>query len=79
VSHVLGWKIMTSFPEFVILEARSRLMTAHNLLEVHDNKVAVTTFVRYEKRAGRWLWLAASQLHRLIVPRLLNRAASQRT
>jgi hypothetical protein len=77
-SHVLGWRIETSSPEVVILEARSRLMTAHNLLEVHDDRVVVTTFVRYEKRAARWLWLAASQLHRLIVPRLLNRATSKR-
>jgi hypothetical protein len=77
-SHVLGWRIMTSSAEVVILEARSRLMTAHNLLEVRDDRVVLTTFVRYEQRAARSMWSAASPLHRFIVPRLLNHAAGRR-
>ncbi len=72
--HVLGWRIVTSAPEFVILEVRSRLMTAHNLVEVLDGRVVLTTFVRYEHPAARPLWSAAALVHRLSVPRLLNHA-----
>jgi hypothetical protein len=72
--HVLGWRIVTSAPEFVILEVRSPLLTAHNLVEVRDGRVVLTTFVRYEHPAARPLWSAAAPIHRLSVPRLLNHA-----
>ena len=75
-THVLGWRIATSAPEFVILEVRSRLMTAHNLVEVRDGRVVLTTFVRYEHPAARPLWLAAALVHRRSVPRLLNHAVT---
>jgi hypothetical protein len=72
--HVLGWRIVTSVPGFVILEVRSPLLTAHNLVEVRDGRVVLTTFVRYEHPVARPLWLAAAVIHRLSVPRLLNHA-----
>lgn len=71
---MLGWRIVTSAPEFVILEVRSPLLTAHNLVEVRDGRVVLTTFVRYEHLAARPLWSAAAVIHRLSVPRLLNHA-----
>ena len=74
LTHVLGWRIVTSSPGFVILEVRSPLLTAHNLVEVQDGRVVLTTFVRYERRAAWPLWSAAAQLHRLTVPRLLTHA-----
>ncbi len=49
-------------------------MTAHNLVEVRDGRVLLTTFVRYEHPAARPLWSAAALVHRLSVPRLLNHA-----
>ena len=76
MTHILGWRIATSSPEFVILEVRSPLLTAHNLVEVQDGRVMLTTFVRYEHPAARPLWLAAALVHRLSVPRLLNHAAT---
>ena len=72
--HVLGWRIAASTPEFVILEVRSPLLTAHNLVEVQPGRVVLTTFVRYEHPAARPLWSAAALVHRLSVPRLLNHA-----
>jgi hypothetical protein len=73
--HVLGWTIATNEPDRVIIEAPFRFGTAHNLLSLEGSRVLFATFVRYEKRGGRIVWLSAAPLHQRIIPYLLGRAA----
>lgn len=75
-SHVLGWKIVRSTPDAIILEVQSSLLTAHNVLQVKDTRVLLTTFVRYERRSAAAVWSVAAPLHQRTVPYLLNHAAA---
>jgi hypothetical protein len=75
--HVLGWTVVTATPETIVLEARSGLLTAHNMVRVEDTRVLWTTFVRYEKPSARLLWRAAAPVHHLTLPYLLKLAAKQ--
>jgi hypothetical protein len=75
-TYVLGWKILTSTPDSIGLELRSPLVSAHKVLRVEGARVRVTTFVRYERRIGRALWLAATPIHHRTEPYLLGHAAS---
>ncbi|MCF3101293.1 DUF2867 domain-containing protein [Streptomyces roseoverticillatus] len=73
--HVLGWLVSESGPGSVTLEARSRLMTARNVIGVDGTKVVWTTLVRFEQRMGRLVWSAAAPVHHAVIPCLLTRAA----
>ena len=66
-------------PDLVILGARSRSGTAHNVVQVESSRVQLASFVRYEKGGGRALWATVALLHHRIVPYLLGLAASDPT
>jgi hypothetical protein len=75
--HVLGWRIVTTTPELIVLSVQSALIgTAHFVLYVESSRVLLTNFVRYEKPAARPIWSAVQPLHHQIVPYLLGHAAS---
>jgi hypothetical protein len=76
--HVLGWSITRNTPELIILEAKFRFGTSHNVLRVEKSRVLLATFVRNEKRGGRTVWTLVAPLHQQILPRLLGRAVSHR-
>lgn len=74
-SHVLGWKIVGRAPGEITLEVRSVLLTAHKVVRVEDSRVIMTTFVRYERQMGRFVWSAIAPVHHRTEPYLLGRAA----
>jgi hypothetical protein len=74
-AHVLGWKIVASSPDSIVLEVRSALVSARKVLRVESSRVVTTTFVRYEQRAGRAVWSALAPAHHRTEPYLLGRAA----
>jgi hypothetical protein len=75
--HVLGWRIVTTTPELIILSVQSALIgTADFVLQIESSRVLLTNFVRYEKPAARPIWSAVQPVHHLIVPYLLGHAAS---
>jgi hypothetical protein len=75
--HVLGWRIVTTTPEVIILSVQSALIgTAHFVLNLEGSRVLLTNFVRYEKPAARPIWATVQPLHHQIVPYLLGHAAS---
>ncbi len=75
--HVLGWKIVTKAPDLIVLSVPSVMLgTAHLLLRVEEPRVVLASFVRYEKRGARALWLVVTPLHHRILPYLLGHAAS---
>lgn len=75
-THILGWRIVSSTPDVVILAQHSALVTAHLVLRADPSEVRLATFVHYEHRAARVVWTIGSIVHRRIAPYLLTRAAS---
>jgi hypothetical protein len=77
--HVLGWKIVTSQPEVIHLEAESPLLGRGVLVgrRVGPTCVVVTTYVFYARPAPAHLvWKITGPLHRRVAPYLLERAAA---
>ncbi|MCP2169754.1 hypothetical protein [Goodfellowiella coeruleoviolacea] len=74
-THVLGWAVTTATRHAVVLDARSRLMTARNVVELRDARVRWTTFVRFDRWPARPLWFLALPVHRATMRHLLRRAA----
>lgn len=75
--HVFGWKIAMSDPDFLHLEARSRLLSGDMVWRLHDTRLVMTTFLRYEmQRTGSVIWGALGNVHRGGAPHLLSLAAS---
>jgi hypothetical protein len=75
--HVLGWTIVTTAPDLIVLSVRSVLLgTAYLVLEVEAPRVVLSSFVRYEKRPARVLWSSVAPIHQRVVPYLLGHAAA---
>jgi hypothetical protein len=77
--HILGWRVVRTRPDAIILELDSRLITAHNVVVVADSRVRWAAFVRYERRGVRALWALAVPIHRLTLSYVLSRAATRLT
>jgi hypothetical protein len=74
--HVFGWRILTSRPEVVGLEARSPVLRGLIVgRRVDATCVTLTTYVAYERPVARVLWAVVAPLHRMVAPYLLARAA----
>jgi hypothetical protein len=75
--HVIGWSIVRSAADELVLAADGPLM--HGVLDLRrqDGRRAVlTTRLHYRHRlAGRAVWLMVGPLHRVIAPQLMKRAA----
>lgn len=75
-NHVLGWRIVTSEPELLHLEARSRLLRGHMVWRLHDERLVMTTFLYYEmRRTTPVVWAVIGKLHRGGAPDLFELAA----
>jgi hypothetical protein len=75
--HIFGWTIETSEPDLLHLEARSRWLTGHMVWRLHDTRLEMTTFIRYEMlRTGLLVWGAVGNVHRASAPDLLRLAAT---
>jgi len=74
--HVFGWRIVTSEPELLHLEAQSKLLSGHMVWRLHDERLAMTTFLQYERRrTAPVVWAAIGNIHRGGAPYLLKLAA----
>jgi hypothetical protein len=74
-AHVLGCRIIRVDRTMIVLEQRSPLMTAHNIVFVDRTRIVWTTLVRYQHPLARPLWSVSAALHRRILPHLLTQAA----
>ena len=70
---VVGWTVTGATHDEVVLEARSRLLTAVKVLRRTGPDLVATTSVRYETRSGRVVWGIVVPFHLLIEPYLLGR------
>jgi Protein of unknown function (DUF2867) len=73
--YVLGWRIVKSTPEFVVLQVRSGAgVTVRLVIQAGSASVRFGTFVRCEGLLARAAWFAIAPIHRLVVSRLLGEA-----
>jgi hypothetical protein len=75
---VLGWRIIDDRPDTVTLEARSALITGHNVVIVGDSTVLWTTLVHYEHPIARPIWRLTELVHRIVLPYTLTHARKVR-
>lgn len=75
--HVLGWRIVSVGTDTARLELRSTSMTAQLELRLCGSTAVWNTQLRFKRRRARPLWTTVGVVHRHIVPRLLDRAASR--
>ena len=77
--HVLGWRIVTSSSDLVVLEADGPLMRGVMVGRKTGPGVTVLrTFVFFRRPAAPMVWRVVGVLHRRIAPYLLRRAAAAR-
>jgi hypothetical protein len=77
--HILGWLISACDSGSITAEARSRLLTAYNIVIVNESSIVWVTLVRYEKRIAGPVWAAIEPTHRLLLSYALKRAGRSRS
>ena len=78
-AHVFGWKIVTSQPDVIELEAVSPLLGRGVIVgrRPDPTRVVVTTYVYFRRPAlGRVVWAVTAPLHRRVAAFLLEHAAA---
>ncbi|TSE00439.1 DUF2867 domain-containing protein [Skermania sp. ID1734] len=75
--HVLGWRIESIEPKLIVLSASSWLMHARNIIEVdrERRRLVWSTLVQHRNPVSRVVWAMVVTIHKLTIPRLLDRAA----
>ncbi|OBH70572.1 hypothetical protein A5682_09665 [Mycobacterium mantenii] len=75
--HLIGWPIVRSDPDELVLSTRGPLMRGELTLRRQDGQRAVlTTRLHYRHRtAARAVWALIGPLHRIVAPRLMQRSA----
>jgi hypothetical protein len=74
---VAGWRILENTPDSIRLEARSWFLTANLVVHVLDGELSLTTYIRYDRMIGRWVWTPLSAVHRSLVPQVLRDGADR--
>lgn len=78
--NVLGWETVSMTPDAFHIETRGPALRADIVARRTCGTTAtVTTFLFYERRSTRLLWLVIGPLHRRVAPYLLRRAAAHLT
>jgi hypothetical protein len=72
--HILGWRIVSSSPDVIHLEASGPLIRGVIMGRRTSQSTAIfTTFVFYAWVPARIVWAVAAPLHRRVAPYLLER------
>ena len=72
-----GWRIGGRGDDWIRLEAGSWFLTGNLLVRTAGGRVSLGTFVRYDRRVGRGVWLPLSAVHRRLAPGLLRDAEAR--
>jgi len=73
--HILGWTILASTPTSITLTSDAVAFRTHLVVDVQQSQIVHATFLRFERRRGRVLWIVTNPIHRLTIRYLLGRAA----
>jgi hypothetical protein len=75
---VLGWKVLESTPDHILLGADSRIgMPGELLFKRERDGLLFATFVQYGNPAARAVWAGVEQVHVRIVRGILERAGGR--
>ncbi|MFB4319585.1 hypothetical protein [Actinomadura sp. 21ATH] len=74
---VAGWRVAGRGEDWIVLEAESWFLSGNLVVQVADGRVALSTFLRYERRLGAVVWPPLSAVHRRLVPGVLRGAAAR--
>ncbi len=74
---VAGWTISTSTSDSITLEVQSGSLAARKVLLVDRDRLTLTTYVWYQRRAGRVIWSTLAPVHHRVEPLLMTLAASR--
>jgi hypothetical protein len=77
--HILGWHISAWDSDSITVEARSRLLTAYNIVVVNESCIVWVTLVRSDKRIAGPVWTVIEPTHRLLLSYALKRAGRSRS
>lgn len=73
---VLGWEVLRSTPEFVLLAGRSRVgLSAELLFKRQQNRLLYATLLQQENPIARALWAGVAPVHRPIVRYVLEQGS----
>lgn len=72
--HVAGWRIGARGQDWLRLESNSWHLTAHAIVHVADERVALALLVRGDQRPAAFLQPPVTLLHRCGIPLLLRQA-----
>lgn len=75
--HLIGWPIVRSDSDEIVLATSGPLMRGElTLRRVDGRRATLTTRVHYHRKiAARAVWAVVGPLHRVIAPRLIERAS----
>lgn len=73
-STIAGWTVAAHGPDWVRMETASRMATAALVVRATETELSLTTFMRYDRPAGRLIWAALSPVHRRLSPGILTEA-----
>lgn len=76
--QVLGARITSNSSTRIVLEQRSPVMLANNIVSVDQNRLVWVTVVNYHRPVARLLWGASALIHHRLLPYLLTRADRNR-
>jgi hypothetical protein len=75
--HVFGWRIVTSEPELLHVEAHGPWLSGHMIWRLHDARLTMSTFIHHEMPGvGALVWTTLGGVHRASAPYLLRLAAT---
>lgn len=74
---VAGFAVAARSDEWILLRARSTLLTCHLLIQAQPEQVSLATVMRYHRRLGAMAWTPVSAVHRRLAAGLLRDAAAK--
>jgi hypothetical protein len=76
-NHVIGWQILSSTPEQIVIGVESPLVSAHQVLRIQNGKIVHVTIVRFERSGAGLIWGAAAPIHVRTIPHLMQQASAR--
>jgi len=74
--HIFGWHIAESKPDVLHLEAKGKIMEGHMVWRLKDDRLVMSTFLKYNIPLAAGIWAFAGRIHRSSAPGLLSLAAN---
>jgi hypothetical protein len=74
--HIIGWSVVRSDHDEIVLTARGPLMRGQLALRCRDGRAILTTRLHFfHKFVARVVWAIVGPLHRAVAPRMMERSA----